>query len=78
MKIQLNNNAIDWLRRSVRGSGGFQSLLRRMQTGLDHAAGEMEILESDMEKWIRYSVEYGQGGFQDRLKSIPQRAKSSC
>jgi len=69
MKIPLSKEAREQLLRPVRGSGGFQSLLRRLQNGLDSDTGVLEISESDMEKCIRYTADYGEGGFQDRLRT---------
>ena len=56
--------------RPVRGRGGFQSLLRRIAGGIDHATGVIEISEADAERVVRYSDKYGDGGFQGRLGSL--------
>lgn len=76
MKIRLTAEAIEHLSRPVRGSGGFQSLLRRLQANFDSATGELAISESDTEKLIRYAINYGQGGFQDRLKTQTRNTDS--
>ncbi len=69
MKIQLSKETSQKLLRPVKGSGGFQSLLRRLQESLDKETDVLNICESDMEKYFRYTSDYGQGGFQDRLRS---------
>ena len=69
MKIQLSKEDCERLLRPVIGSGGFQSLLRRLQNGLDKKSGVLDISESDMEKCVRYTANYGPGGFQERLRS---------
>ena len=55
------------LNRPVRGTGGFQNLLRRIKAGYDPATGTLEISALDAERVIRYSANYGGGGFQERL-----------
>ena len=62
-------NAWDFvpLDRPVRGEGGFQNLLRRIRAGYDPATGTLEISAPDAERVMRYSADYGGGGFQGRL-----------
>ena len=54
------------LNRPVRGTGGFQNLLRRIKAGYDPATGTLEVSALDAERVFRYSDKYGGGGFQER------------
>jgi len=66
--IQLSNEAVDLLNRKVNGTGGWQSLLENLQSQL---VGNFLVLNpSDIGKIIRYTTEYGTGGFEDRLQPI--------
>jgi hypothetical protein len=54
----------------TRGSGGWQSLFKRLQNATDRERSEIiitERLEIDMEN---YYVNYGQGGWQNALRQI--------
>ena len=75
MRIQLSDTEVERYLRPVRGRGGFQTLLRRLRTQIDRTAGVLEISADDLEKLIRYSFEYGQGGFQDRTKPTVPRIR---
>jgi len=50
----------------VRGNGGFQTLLRRMQKS--HPTVCFNVTRADLERFNRYQRKYGDGGFQSRLK----------
>ena len=69
-RVLLADHDRNRLSRPVRGSGGFQSLLRRIAGGIDPATGVLEISESDAERVVRYWAKYGDGGFQGRLGSF--------
>jgi hypothetical protein len=58
------------LNRPVRGSGGFESLMRRLQLQVRHATGEIRLTEKDLEDIQRCAFDYEQGGFEDRLVAI--------
>ena len=73
MKIQLSPAELNRIRRPVRGQGGFQSLLRKLQKQLD--GDLLEVSEADLERLVRYSFEYGQGGFQERTKPTARRSR---
>jgi hypothetical protein len=73
MNIQLSPAEVARYQRPVRGRGGFQTLLRRISKQIS-ARGALEISEDDLEKLLRYSFEYGQGGFQDRTRPTARRA----
>lgn len=74
MNIQLSPAEVARYRRPVRGQGGFQTLLRRISKQIS-AGGVLEISEGDLEKLIRYSFKYGQGGFQERTKPTARRVR---
>lgn len=67
MQIQLTDKAVAQIRRAVRGKGGFQSLLRRLQPNV--SGNTLEVSDADLEKLSRYSSAYGRGGFQSRTKT---------
>ena len=69
IRLELPESAIEALQRPVRGSGGFQTLLRQLQAELrdDHVL----VLTPDLVSRIaRYVHDYGRGGFQGRLDGV--------
>lgn len=64
MRISLDAATADRLRKPVRGQGGFQSLLRRLQGQLHGRL--LTVTAADYEKLVRYSTAYGGGGWQGR------------
>ena len=74
MRMQLNEEEFERFSRPVRGHGGFQTLLRNIQNGIDPDTQVLDISEGDLERLIRYSFNYGDGGFQGRTKPTAQRA----
>ena len=74
MKIQLTPREVEQYQRPVRGQGGFQVLLRRIAKSIS-TERVLEISEADLEKLIRYSFSYGQGGFQERTKPTARRQR---
>ena len=67
--IELSDDALEALRRPVRGEGGFQSLLRSFQDRI--GTGSALTLTPDLiERIVRYVQDYGQGGFQGRLDTV--------
>jgi hypothetical protein len=67
LKITLTPKALARLTRPVSGKGGFQSLLRKLQRQIEGVV--LTVYPEDVERLIRYSFEYGRGGFQERTKS---------
>ena len=67
MKVQLTKDEADRLRRPVTGTGGFQTLLRKLQSQLSDD-DVLVLTDDDAEKCARYFVSYGQGGFQNRIE----------
>ena len=72
--IQLSPREVAKYTRPVRGQGGFQTLLRRISRQIN-PSGVLTISDSDLEKLIRYSFQYGQGGFQERTKPTARRVR---
>ncbi len=72
MRIQLSDSEAGRIRKSVRGHGGFQSLLRRLQRQIGDN-NILEVSDGDTERIVKYFFTYGQGGFQDRTKPIATR-----
>lgn len=74
MNIQLSPAEVARYTRPIRGQGGFQALLRRIAKQIS-PSGVLTISEDDLEKLIRYSFAYGQGGFQERTKPTARRVR---
>lgn len=75
MRVQLSQETVARLMRPVRGRGGFQSLLRKLQPRISGQI--LEIDATDYERLNRYSRSYGRGGFQGRTSSAASDAQSS-
>jgi hypothetical protein len=54
------------IRKPIRGRGGFQNLLRKLQSQLE--GQQLEVSAADVERLTRYSAAYGGGGFQGRTR----------
>ena len=50
--------------------GGYQSLLVGLQKRTDRKTGTLQLTASDLERIRRYAFTYGNGGWENRLKSI--------
>lgn len=70
--LTLSPSAIAKIQRPVRGRGGFQTLLRRLQKQIQ--GDTLTLSDDDLEKLIRYSYQYGEGGFEDRTRA-PQKKR---
>ena len=75
MRIQLAHEEAERFRPPIRGQGGFQSLLRRVRRNIDPTTNVLDISEADLERLVRYSFEYGTGGFQGRTKRTARRVR---
>ena len=73
MRIQLTPAEVRKYQKPVRGRGGFQALLRRIVRCME-PTGAVNVSDADLEKLVRYSFKYGQGGFQDRTKPTAGRS----
>ena len=60
-RVLLADHDRNRLSRPARGSGEFQSLLRRITGGIDPATGVLEISESDAERVVRYWASMAMG-----------------
>lgn len=69
-KAELTEAEAEAMMRPVVGQGGFQSLLRKLQKAYDRKSRTVTIEGEQIEQINRYSTEYGQGGFEDRLAGI--------
>ena len=74
MKIQLSPGEVTRYTRPIRGQGGFQVLLRRLAKQIS-STGVLTVSGDDLEKLLRYSFKYGQGGFQERTKPTARKIK---
>jgi hypothetical protein len=54
--------------KDVAGEGGFQELMRRLQRGLNGLS--LYVEDEDIQKIRRYTEDYKEGGFEDRLKPL--------
>ena len=66
--IELTDSALELISRPVKGSGGWQSLLRKLQQNV--SGNELTLSTEDIVRIIRYSLNYGQGGYEDRLRPV--------
>ena len=73
MQIEIGPAIAASLNRPVRGRGGFQSLLRKLQRQLQGT--RLEVTEDDIERLVRYSLQYGKGGFQQRTRGAARRSR---
>lgn len=67
---ELHREEIAELDRPIRGVGGFQSLMKRLQKQLNHGTGTIHLTADDLEDIRRSAFEYAEGGFEDRLVAI--------
>lgn len=72
MEIELSSEDYELLMRPVAGSGGWQSLLRKLQKQVKGKT--LTLTASDSQRILRYILSYGSGGWQDRLAGIAGRA----
>lgn len=64
-KVQITDEAKQAISRPVRGIGGFQSVLTRLQNKL--RGNTLTISADDVKRLRTYAKSYGDGGFQGRL-----------
>ena len=67
---ELNRAELDELFRAPQGQGGFQSLIKRLQTQVNNATSTIRLTDTDVEEIQHYAFDYKQGGFQGRLIAI--------
>ena len=54
--------------------GGFQSFLVQLGRRCNRTTGELGLSDSDRERIPRYAFDYGNGGWEERLKNIFERS----
>jgi hypothetical protein len=70
--LYITEDIADALAKDVVGDGGFEGLLRRLR-GCNVTYRESAYLELDaetLERLHRYAYDYGQGGWEERLRPI--------
>lgn len=72
-KVDITEDERDLIMKHLRGQGGFQSLLQRLQGGIDGLS--LSIQDDDVATAIRYFTEYGGGGFQQRLAGLVEKLR---
>lgn len=70
MLVKLNQNQKNELLKPNTGSGGFQSLMKTLQSKLDPASNELRLDKDLLEQILRYAYDYSDGGWQKRLENI--------
>ena len=72
-KVTLTKEDLEVLSKPVVGQGGFEDLLRKLQSSIRD--GVLVVDKEIAERIIRYVDEYGCGGWQDRLQRIAEELK---
>lgn len=67
---ELTKEEIQELDLPVRGQGGFQSFIKRLQSQVNHATNTIKLTDTDIEDIQHHAFDFEQGGFQDRLLRI--------
>ena len=73
LRVELTPDQVEFLSRPIRAQGGYQSLLARLQENI--VGTILRLTRSNCERVVRYATQYGQGGFQERLRSIVELAE---
>jgi len=58
---------------STANDGGYQRLLITLQTLLNESTGEIELPAIILDRIAKYAFDYGNGGWEERLKEIFSR-----
>lgn len=72
MDIQLDSSERAELAKEIAGEGGFQSLMRSLRQR-SAIKGKLTLSPDDRAKIPRYAFDYGNGGFESRLRAIFER-----
>ena len=67
---ELTREELNELNRPVKGVGGFESLIRRLQKQVNHATAEIKLTDKDLDDIQRCAFDYKDGGFETRLVTI--------
>lgn len=79
MDIIFNQNEIARLfdPAGTKGRGGFQSLLKSLQSRTDRASGALTLDDKDLRRIPQYAFNYGNGGWEGQLRDIFGRTLGS-
>lgn len=69
--VDLNKDELAQLQKPLRGSGGFQSLLSRIQNQIVEETLVLGV--HDAERLVHYATSYGSGGWQQRLNRVVEK-----
>lgn len=59
---------------STRANGGFQGLLVRLASHVERQTGALRLTPQDLARIQRYAFDYGNGGWESRLRRIFERS----
>lgn len=76
MRLRLRPTDLTRLRRHARGSGSFQSLLRKLQKQIDGT--DLQVYQNDVERLLRLSTAHADGRFQKRTRGASKTAKKAA
>lgn len=65
IEVELSPSDLEELMRPVAGKGGWQALLRKLQRQVNGTT--LRLNEKDSAQLVHYILNYGSGGWQDRL-----------
>ena len=66
---QLNEQEIEKLMKPIKGDGGFQGLMKKLQGNFNHDTKKIELSEAEIDRIFKY-VSYSEGGYESRLVDI--------
>lgn len=72
VRLVLSSDEIGRLLKPVRGQGGWQSLLRKLQSQIE--GNVLVLTQEDVARILRYREKYGSGGWQGRLGFLNRHA----
>jgi len=70
VSITLSEGALSTLLRPARGQGGYQAFQEKLQQQADRRTRQLFLTADDQERLQRYTLRYGGGGWQSRLRRI--------
>jgi hypothetical protein len=76
MDVALNTAELEILFRQdprTERRGGYQSFLVQLQRKTERGTGALRLSASDLERIPRYAFDYGNGGWEGRLRGIFER-----
>ena len=73
MQIALNTEEFAELKKTLKGTGGFQDFLKQIRQRAAIRGGKLDLTSDDIDKIRRYAFEYKDGGYEGRLRRIFER-----